>query len=92
MKELREDPGRTRCLALSGTDALCMAVGGVPLWQKVLSAGLMLAVPSLTVCAVSRAIRVQMILSGQPQTPGRYFRALLGIEKLALRSNNNGSK
>jgi ABC-2 type transport system permease protein len=51
--------------------------GGVPLWQLLLSTGLMLVTIPLIVRGVSRMFRAQVLLSGQPFTVKRYFRVLL---------------
>jgi ABC-2 type transport system permease protein len=54
-----------------------LVVGGVPLWQLLLSTGLMLVTIPLIVRGVSRMFRAQVLLSGQPFTVKRYFRVLL---------------
>jgi ABC-2 type transport system permease protein len=55
-----------------------LAVGGVPLWQPVLSAGLLLITAILTIRAVSAMFHAQTLLSGQPLSVRAYYRALLG--------------
>lgn len=55
-----------------------VVAGGVPLWQLLLSIGLMLATIPLIMRAVARLFRAQHLLSGQPFSLPRYFRALLG--------------
>jgi len=50
----------------------------VPLWQAVLAAALQLLTAILIVRLVARLFRAQMLLSGQPFSVQRYFRALLG--------------
>jgi ABC-2 type transport system permease protein len=54
-----------------------LAVGGVPLWQPLLAAGLLLATVFLIVRAVSRMFHAQILLSGQPFSARRFFAALL---------------
>jgi ABC-2 type transport system permease protein len=55
-----------------------LVIGGVPLWQPLLAAVLMAATIPLFVGAVARMFRAQNLLSGQPFTFKRYWRALLG--------------
>jgi ABC-2 type transport system permease protein len=52
--------------------------GSVPLWQLLLSAGLMVVATYLIVRAVAAMFRAQHLLSGQPFSVRRYFGALLG--------------
>jgi len=52
--------------------------GSVPLWQLLLSAALMLATAYLIVRSVAAMFHAQNLLSGQPFSPKRFFRALLG--------------
>ena len=52
--------------------------GSVPLWQLLLSAALMLGTAYLIVRAVAAMFHAQNLLSGQPFSPKRFFRALLG--------------
>jgi ABC-2 type transport system permease protein len=54
--------------------------GGVPLWQLLLSGGLMAATAYLITQAVARMFHAQNLLSGQPFSTRRYFRALLRRE------------
>ncbi len=51
--------------------------GGVPLWQLLLSAALMLGTAYLIIRAVAAMVHAQNLLSGQPFSVKRYFRALL---------------
>jgi ABC-2 type transport system permease protein len=55
-----------------------LVVGGVPVWQLVLSVGLMLVAVPLIVRAVAGMFHAQNLLSGQPFSIRRYVRALLG--------------
>jgi ABC-2 type transport system permease protein len=55
-----------------------LAAGGVPVWQTLLAAVLLLATAILIVRAVARMFRAQTILSGQPFTRKLFFNALLG--------------
>jgi len=55
-----------------------LAEGSVPLWQLLLSVGLMAATAWLIVRAVAALFRAQYLLSGQPFSLLRYFAALLG--------------
>jgi ABC-2 type transport system permease protein len=52
--------------------------GGVPLWQLLLAVGLMLGATYVITRAVARMFHAQNLLSGQPLSVRRYFRALLG--------------
>ncbi|MGD8473266.1 MAG: ABC transporter permease [Anaerolineae bacterium] len=52
--------------------------GSVPLWQLLLSAALMLGTAYLIIRAVAAMFHAQNLLSGQPFSPRRFFRALLG--------------
>jgi ABC-2 type transport system permease protein len=52
--------------------------GTVPLWQLLLSAALMLGTAYLIVRAVTAMFHAQNLLSGQPFSVKRFFRALLG--------------
>ena len=52
--------------------------GGVPLWQLLLSGVLMTATAYWITRAVARMFHAQNLLSGQPFSVRRYFRALLG--------------
>ena len=51
---------------------------GVPLWQLLLSAGLMLVTAYLILRAVAAMFHAQNLLSGQSFSLGRFFGALLG--------------
>jgi len=51
--------------------------GGVPLWQLLLSAALMLGTAYLIVRAVAAMFHAQNLLSGRPFSAKRYVRALL---------------
>ena len=55
-----------------------LTMGGVPFWQLVLSAGLMLVTAVVVVRAVSNMFRANILLSGQPFNIKRYATALLG--------------
>jgi ABC-2 type transport system permease protein len=55
-----------------------LAVGGVPLWQPALAVGLLLVTVFLIVRAVAGLFQARNLLSGQPLSARRYFRALLG--------------
>jgi len=55
-----------------------LADGSVPLWQLLLSAALMLGTAYLIIRAVAAMFHAQNLLSGQPFSPRRFFRALLG--------------
>lgn len=52
--------------------------GGVPLWQLLLSAGLMLVTATLIVRVVAAMFHAQHLLSGQAFSVKRYFSVLLG--------------
>lgn len=60
------------------TMMLRLAVGGVPLWQLLLAAGLTLVTALIIVHIVTRLFRAQTLLAGQPFSVKRYFRALRG--------------
>jgi ABC-2 type transport system permease protein len=55
-----------------------LADGTVPLWQLLLSAVLMLGTAYLIIRAVAAMFHAQNLLSGQPFSAKRFFRALLG--------------
>jgi ABC-2 type transport system permease protein len=55
-----------------------LADGTVPLWQLLLSAALMLGTAYLIVRAVAAMFHAQNLLSGQPFSVKRFFRAILG--------------
>lgn len=57
---------------------LRLSAGGVPLWQTLLSAGLLAATAILIVRAVARMFHAQSMLSGQPFSRKLFFNALLG--------------
>lgn len=54
-----------------------LTVGGVPFWQPPLAAGLSLIVVAITIRAVARMFRAQVLLSGQPFSLPRYIRTLI---------------
>ncbi len=54
-----------------------LAVGGVPLWQLLLSAGLMILTTAFVVRLVARTFRTQSLLSGEPFSARKYFAVLL---------------
>lgn len=51
---------------------------GVPSWQLLLSAGLMLVTTYVIVRAIAAMFRAQRLLSGQSFSVKRFFGALLG--------------
>jgi len=53
-----------------------LTVGGVPLWQPFLAAGLTLIFAILTIRAVTRMFHAQVLLSGQPFSARRYISTL----------------
>ncbi|MFC1921886.1 ABC transporter permease [Chloroflexota bacterium] len=53
-----------------------LTVGGVPLWQPFLAAGLTLLFAVLTIRAVTRMFHAQVLLSGQPFSAKRYISTL----------------
>ncbi len=55
-----------------------LAVGGVPLWQLLLSVGLMILTVVFVVRLVARTFRVQSLLSGEPFRARRFFAVLMG--------------
>jgi ABC-2 type transport system permease protein len=55
-----------------------LTVGGVPTWQIVVSAGLMLVTALGIVRAVAAMFHAQNLLSGQPFSARRFFREILG--------------
>ena len=55
-----------------------LTVGNVPLWQLLLSAGLMAVTAYAIVCAVAAMFRAQHLLSGQSFSVKRFFSALVG--------------
>lgn len=55
-----------------------LADGSVPLWQLLLSAVLMMGTAYLIIRAVAAMFHAQNLLSGQPFSAKRFFRALLG--------------
>ncbi len=65
-------------LTASGGILMRLGVGGVPLWQPVLAVVLMLVTAYLTIQAVARMFRAQVLLTGQPVTVKRYVAMLLG--------------
>jgi ABC-2 type transport system permease protein len=54
-----------------------LTVGGVPFWQLLLSAGLMILTVVFVVRLVARTFRVQSLLSGEPFSARRFFAVLL---------------
>jgi ABC-2 type transport system permease protein len=56
---------------------LRLSIGGVAPWQPPVAAGLMLIVSYLIIRAVSDVFRAQNLLSGQPFSVRRYYRALV---------------
>jgi ABC-2 type transport system permease protein len=55
-----------------------VTIGGVPIWQLLLTVFLMVGTVILIIRSVARMFRAQTLLSGQPFSVGRYFRALVG--------------
>jgi ABC-2 type transport system permease protein len=55
-----------------------LAAGGVPLWQLLLSAGLMMLTAVFVVSLVARSFRAQSLLSGEPFSARKFFAVLLG--------------
>jgi ABC-2 type transport system permease protein len=55
-----------------------LTAGDVPLWQLLLSAGLMAATAYIIVRAVAAMFRAQHLLSGQAFSVGRFFGVLMG--------------
>jgi ABC-2 type transport system permease protein len=55
-----------------------LTVGGVPLWQPLLSVALMVLTAFFIIRAVARMFRAQTLLSGQPFNVRRFASALLG--------------
>ncbi len=55
-----------------------LAAGSVPVWQIVLTVGLMLGTAYLVILMVARLFHAQTMLSGQEFKPKLYFQALLG--------------
>jgi hypothetical protein len=54
-----------------------LTVGGVPIWQPIVAAGLTLFMAVLIVRAVARMFHAQILLSGQPFSITRYLKALV---------------
>jgi ABC-2 type transport system permease protein len=54
-----------------------LTVGGVPFWQPAVAAVLSLVMAVLIVRAVARMFRAQILLSGQPYSISRFFKALV---------------
>jgi ABC-type Na+ efflux pump permease subunit len=57
-----------------------LVIAGLPAWQPPLSAGLLALSLPLIARAVARMFHAQNLLSGQPFSVARYWRALLGRE------------
>lgn len=55
-----------------------LAVGGVPTWQPVLAAVLLMITAVIIIRAVAAMFHAQTLLSGQPLSVRAYYRALLG--------------
>lgn len=55
-----------------------VTIGSVPIWQLLLTVLLMVGTVILIIRSVARMFRAQTLLSGQPFSMGRYFRALVG--------------
>ncbi|MGD8815397.1 MAG: ABC transporter permease [Anaerolineales bacterium] len=54
-----------------------LTVGSVPIWQLLLSVGLMIAATIFIVRLVARTFRAQSLLSGEPFSARRYFAVLM---------------
>jgi ABC-2 type transport system permease protein len=54
-----------------------LTVGGVPIWQLLLSVGLMIATTIFIVRLVARTFRAQSLLSGEPFSARKFFAVLL---------------
>lgn len=63
-----------------------LAVGSVPLWQLLLSAGLLLVTVMLMMRAVARMFRAQTLLTGKKFSLGLYIRVLLGKDEESLKT------
>jgi ABC-2 type transport system permease protein len=57
-----------------------LTVGGVPTWQPVVAAGLIILTAILIIRAVARMFRAQILLSGQPFSIQRYMKALFNSQ------------
>ena len=57
-----------------------LAAGSVPLWQLLLSIGIMILTTIVIIRAVSGMFRAQLLLTGKKFSFGLYFKALLGRE------------
>jgi len=55
-----------------------LTTGSVPVWQPLLAITLMVITSFFVIRAVAGVFRAQTIMDGQPFSPQRYFRALLG--------------
>ena len=55
-----------------------VTIGNVPVWQLLLTVLLMMGTVVLIIRSVARMFRAQTLLSGQPFSMSRYFRALVG--------------
>jgi ABC-2 type transport system permease protein len=55
-----------------------LVVGGVPLWQPLLAVALLVLTAAFIVRSVANMFRAQTMLSGQPFSARRFYRALLG--------------
>jgi len=55
-----------------------LVAGDVPLWQLGVAIGLLLVTAAAVLRAVAAMFHAQTLLSGQPFSAGRFFRALLG--------------
>ncbi len=63
-----------------------LAAGSVPLWQLLLSAGLLLGTVVLVMRAVARMFRAQTLLTGKKFSLGLYIRVLLGKDEQGLKT------
>jgi ABC-2 type transport system permease protein len=57
-----------------------LTVGGVPVWQPIVAAGLMLVTAVLIIRAVASMFHAQILLSGQPFSITRYIKVLVNSQ------------
>ncbi len=55
-----------------------LSIGGVPFWQPFLAAGIMALTAVFIVRSVANMFRAQTLLSGQPFSARRFYKALIG--------------
>jgi ABC-2 type transport system permease protein len=66
-----------------------LAAGTVPLWQLILSVGLLLGTVILMIRAVARMFRAQTLLTGKKFSLGLYIRVLLGKGEKSLETTSS---